>query len=114
MAKQILEVTVDVPEGWEWTGEYRCAFKGDGYLTLGRAFVWTSDFRSTNEYLILRLVEPVRESQFINLYKQDHPAYGCPRSTRESADRDAVPGRVGVLRIDYENSRPVSASIEEA
>lgn len=104
-----IEIEADVPDGWVGV-EYRPPKKGEWYLRQGGTCL--ADFHYSQPWLILRCVEPKKESQFINLYPQAHPAYGAPRSTRESADKDKTAGRVGVVRIDYENGHPVSVALE--
>ena len=57
MAKQT--ITVDVPDGWEATGEYRLVQNGEWYLRVdGGAGQWTYSVATTSNWPVLRRVEP--------------------------------------------------------
>lgn len=53
-----------IPKGYEPTGEYRKARRGDRILIEGKVEAWPTTSESENFYLILRKVEPVRESRY--------------------------------------------------
>lgn len=107
MAKQKIEVEVDIPSGFEATGKYRKPTAGEWYLYAGRADLAT--YTIGYPYLILRRVEPKRESRWrrvpeINDYVPSH--LYC---TKEDA---GINCNFTVERIDYENGVPVSATLE--
>ena len=83
MPKQKIQLELDVPEGFEATGEYRCRKPGETVLIDGGAY--TSDLSGFNaEFPILRKVEPKRHEQevWVNWY-----AYcAIPHSNRRSAE----------------------------
>jgi hypothetical protein len=112
MAKQVIHIAVDVPEGWEATGEWRKAVNGEYYIGWpGKEAQWLMGLESPVEVFILRKVEPVRESRWINLYGADSVTASV-FSDRDACDRHSSHTRKAVLRIDYENARPVSATVE--
>lgn len=100
MAKQRVEVEVDVPDGWQATGEFRSGvINGFDTSLIGR--------------LIIRKIEPVRESRWENLYALGS-CRGMRHINRSLADETAVEGRCAVIRIDYENNAPVNVALEPA
>lgn len=57
MAKQKIEIEVDIPDGYEATGELRKVESGDCFLSLGNPVqIWTGS-TSVQRYLILRKKE---------------------------------------------------------
>jgi hypothetical protein len=104
-----VEIEVDVPDGWELTGEFHRAFKGNGYLSTCGALIWTSDMPSSERYIILRKVEPVRESRWRRIPDKDSLAGCCLWSEKSMAIRFTGES---VERIDYENGKPVSVTLE--
>jgi hypothetical protein len=98
MAKQVIQIAVDVPEGFEISGDFVLRnVRMDGSAVDG--------------HIPLRKVEPVRESRWINLYGADSVTASV-FSDRDACDRHSSHTRKAVLRIDYENARPVSATVE--
>ena len=55
-----IELEVSIPDGYEATGEYRCANIGDICLTEVGAVYAANGFTSSR-YIILRKVEPVKK-----------------------------------------------------
>jgi hypothetical protein len=113
MMKQKIEIEVDVPEGFEAIA-FRRPLEGEWYEFQCRAHQAAYDFRH-DSHIILRKVEPVKESRWVNVYKP--PTHGClgawyVTSTREKADDIASGERLNVVRIDYENGVPVHVTLE--
>lgn len=102
--KQQVEIEVDVPEGWEVTGEFRLPRYGEHFLSAGIACRAAFNFQEAMS-IILRKVEPKRETRYTI----------CPRivSTYDTYERAAAdfPG-YRIERIDYENGHPVAVSLE--
>ena len=67
MPTQTTEITVDVPEGYELTGEYRYVNPCGWYMDdPGRVHMWMGHGRSAGSYLILRkLPDPEPEVPLI-------------------------------------------------
>jgi len=62
--------------------------------------------------LILRKIEPVRESRWMNVYPPvDHL---CQYNSRAQCRRSAAETAIGFIRIDYENGVPVHVALEPA
>lgn len=100
MAKQTIEV--DVPEGFAVSG---------GFVLRNVRM----DGSAIDGHIPLRKVEPVRESRWINAYRSNYTNEGAQRwVSRELAIANQGDTGAPLIRIDYENARPVSASIEEA
>ena len=97
--KRKIEIEVDVPDGLEPTGEFVNDLRPNGEpALLGR--------------LILRRVEPKRESRWVNMYRCDNHDELIIHMSRERADACAATHRKTVLRIDYENGKPVGVTLE--
>lgn len=105
--KRKVEIEVDVPEGMELTGEQRRT-KQYGPCELSP----TVD----GVLLILRKVEPKRESRWMNVYPpNDVNPKAQYHKTMEGAitsqgDRCPLP----LLRIDYEDGKPVRVELDPA
>jgi hypothetical protein len=119
MAKQRVEIEVDVPDGFEFTGEYRCITGGEWGLHAYEPKAFRCEFSepSTTRFLILRKVEPVRESKYAPLYFHSKGSFwvGEIVSSREHAIASAMSCSselVTILRLEFENARPVSATVE--
>lgn len=99
-----LEIEVpDPPAGWQYTGEYRQPAMNEPYEVDGEAVISEGE---CGQYLILRRREPVRESR----WGVAGTAFGY--SDRSEAV-DALSKRLPYLvRIDYEDGHPFSATIE--
>lgn len=104
MAKQTIEL--EVPDGWELTGEFRRAMSGEAILdnTPLRAVHVGLPMGTEGPRLILRKIEPVRESRWgwiccVNesLERARAMKYGCP-----------------VVRADYEDGKLVNVALEPA
>jgi predicted Zn-dependent protease with MMP-like domain len=114
MMKRKIEIEVDVPDGIDLEQYTPLAFGrcGDYPNDLLASFAGivcrTSDFNPDITGLILRKVELVKRSRFVNTYTLT----GYP--SRADADRGAAPNRLGVVRIDLENGVPVRATLEPA
>lgn len=107
MAKQRIEIDVDVPEGFEATGEFRCAVIGDFYIAWpGRAARWGMSSPSPAEVVILRKVEPVRESRWGWVC--------CVNTTLEQANSNRHLYSGPLVRADYEDGKIVSVALESA
>lgn len=103
--KRKVEVELDIPDDYEFV---RCgpARKGEPlFIRVGGQWEVQPASRDYPDgfYVILRKVGPVKESQWINVYGPcdiDH-------KTRADADNGACTSRLAVLRIDYEDGKPV-------
>lgn len=109
MAKQKVEIEVDVPVGFEAV-EYRACSEGDWYLGHGGAF--RSSGNTSAPWLILRKVEPKRETRWLNLYAPTSTATPIFQESIERCEHWATVHRAGILRVDFENDIPVSVSLE--
>jgi hypothetical protein len=107
MAKQRVEIDDSiVPAGYVVTGEYRRPFPDEPVLTTtGEArTIHANDQCGLSVYrIILRKVEPVRESRWGFAY--------APFKTREEYIA-AYPDAEIPVRVEFENARPVSATVE--
>jgi len=107
-----LEIEVpDPPAGWEYTGEFRQVHKGEHYVSwCGIAHEWEMTASSPAYVLILRRKEPVRESRWVNVYASTLAFF---YDSKEMANRygDSI-YRHGVIRLDYENNKLVSVTLE--
>jgi hypothetical protein len=114
MAKHEIEMPDEaIPDGWKLTGEYRQVNCYDDYMPLpGNVAEWLGDEPSDEAYLILRKVEPVRESQWMNIYPKGSNCGNCFHASREYAITSRAHQFALLVRIDYENGVPVSAHIE--
>lgn len=109
MSKQKIEIEAPLaPAGYEYTGELRrtvidewYAYEGEAHKSCGEA----------GEYLILRRVEPKKESWWQNLYAPGEMTAPMQRS-RNAADDTARPIRLAVARFYYENGHPVYVALE--
>lgn len=112
MSKQTIEI--EAPDGWELTGEYRRAMFHEHILHLCplRASQVGQPMGSESEFLILRKIEPKRESRWMNIYSVDSMT-GSVFSNRSDCDKYASHTRKAVVRIDYENGEPVSVALEQ-
>lgn len=116
MGKQKIEIEVDVPEGFEATGEHREPKDGDWYLLSdGRARLATWDYTHFKEgkYLILRRVEPKKESRWALLHKS--PGYwviGSFFEDRMYPASEATGPHRRLLRFDLEDDCIVSVALE--
>ena len=91
--KQKIEIEVDVPDEKELTGEFIpgvCHDMREGLI--GR--------------LILRSREPVRESRWVNVYRE------TSYETLEKSNVGSGSHRQGVIRLDYENNKLVAVTLE--
>lgn len=115
MAKQDFTITANIPDGWEPTGEYRCPRKGEWYLYFPHTALEARDTFIVERYVILRKIEPVRESRWINAYRCDYTNEGASRHRSRVVAKAAQGGiRVPLIRIDYENGVPVHVALEPA
>lgn len=72
MSKKTVKVSMELPElpeGYEYTGEYRAAGKGEYYL-VGDSDIetWTRDFPTGSEYPIIRKCEVWRDATAQDVY----------------------------------------------
>ena len=105
MSRQRIEIEVDVPEGFGATGEFRPPQRGEWFIAInGQLMEATESY--VDPRIILRRVEPKRESRWVNVYGPT-----CDHATKEAAAQ--VPSRVGCVRLNYENDKLVSVSLEE-
>ena len=97
MTKRTVQMTLDVPPGYEPTGEYRAPTTGEYFLTLHGVVGYGV---SPNEpRVILRKVESVKKSVFVNIYPCGAIS---PHKTRELADNVAASGRVECRELTFE------------
>lgn len=95
--KQKIEIEVDVPDGWEATGEFCPGVQyPDKPATLG--------------HLILRRVEPKRESRWVNVFEPEYDGYVSMHASKAWCRGGGK--ALGHIRIDYENGRPVNVALE--
>lgn len=101
--KQKIEIEVDVPDDME----IKCQGTRNDICP-----VFTPD-ECTGQLVcnvLLRRREPVRESRWINAYRD---CVSSTYSTRESVDRVAdEKARLGVIRLDYEDGKLVRVTLE--
>jgi hypothetical protein len=58
MAKTKIEFEVEIPEGYEWTGEFRKVLRGELYISNeGKVDKWDVSAQSNSRYTILRKAE---------------------------------------------------------
>lgn len=58
MAKTKIEFEVEIPEGYEWTGEFRKVLRGELYIcNEGKVDKWDVSAQSNSRYTILRKAE---------------------------------------------------------
>ncbi len=73
MSKKTVKVSMELPElpeGFEYTGEYRKVMSGDYYLDLrNKVSQWESDFVCTFEYPIIRKCEVWRDATAQDIYE---------------------------------------------
>lgn len=112
MKKQTIEitqparvVTLEFPEGFEATGEFRVPENDEWYIrdghTATRHPVYASTgYRLTDPRYILRKIEPEIRTGWINAY----PERICDTifTTKSDADSYANPRRVACVEIKYE------------
>jgi hypothetical protein len=105
--RQKVEIEVDpAPAGYRYTGEYRRVAPGEHYAYEGESH---KCYGERGCYLILEKLEPKRESRWANLYQ--HRSGMLCRSRDECTD--ALSGeRVSIIRIDYEDGKPVAVTLE--
>lgn len=118
MPKQTIEVIVDVPDGWEATGEYRPVCPGENYAAYpGVAAMWCSVPRSADPLIILRRKEPVRESRWRFVpTMHGSPCYSYLYPTLVDARKALGCNHNGVYthieRLDFENNKLVAVTLE--
>lgn len=104
-----VEIEVDVPDGWRVVG-YRQVKAYDYFMCLpGSISQWLSEVESDDAYLILEKVEPKRESRWANLY---HHTSGMLCRSRDECTNVLSGERVSLIRIDYEDGKPVAVTLE--
>lgn len=118
MAKQKVEIEVDVPEGWEFTGANprREDRSNHGVHDTENGGRCVDSWMEVKPCLILRKVEPKRETRWWNLYPEGRP-YAIGRNyyhSRGQADSESASGRISVLRMELENDIPVHVELEPA
>ena len=96
MSKQT--IYLEVPAGYEFTGEFRPVKKGELYLTddVQRCFTHISSPR-----LILRKNESERRIGWINIYDRENGP-DCVHGTKEEADLYTHCSRIACVRVTYE------------
>lgn len=113
MSKQTISIDVDVPEeGYELVGWSRPK-KGEPLIDVTGQSVIIADRDYDEPRLILRRIEPKRESRWRNLYLIGSMAGDMWHESRKDADCRAMRNREAVERVDYENGRPVSVALEQ-
>lgn len=114
MAKERVEIEVDVPEGYEAIA-FRAPLPGEKWLSPRGHVLWDTPLTQPriNARLILRKIEPARESRWENLYPLGS-CRGMRHIERSLADETATAGRCAIIRIDYENNVPVNVALEPA
>ena len=115
MAKQRIEIEVDVPEGWVFTGEYRHVQPNDHYMPEpSSAACWLADDPTDDAYLILRRVEPVRESWWRRVPNPGSDGRCYLYDSLQAANMVRIIPGERIERIDYENGVPVHVALEPA
>lgn len=112
MAKQDFTITANIPDGWEPTGEYRCPREDEWYLYFPHCALQAGANFLVEQFLILRKIEPVRESWWMNVYPPVDQL--CQYDSRAQCTRSAAETAIGIIRIDYENGVPVHVALEPA
>lgn len=107
--KRKVEVELDIPDDYEFV---RCgpARKGEPlFVRVGGQWEVQPASRDYPDgfYVILRKVDPVAHVRWLNIYPPTAGAFGAPKNSREESDRCAGRLRLAVLRIDYEDGKPV-------
>lgn len=118
MARQDFTITANIPEGWEPTGEYRCPREGEWYLYFPHCALQAKATFIFEQFLILRKIEPVRESRWRNVYPKDHSTYAYYYKSYELA-RSSMPSQAKaeggrIERVDFENGKIVHVALEPA
>lgn len=112
--KKRIEIEVDVPEGFEATGEWKAPVKGQWFLDTAaepvHAIKANADYTCCR--LILRKVEPKRETRWLNLYGPHNTATAILQKTRAISDKWATVERTGVARVEFEDDRVVGLHLE--
>lgn len=113
MSKQEITITVDLPDGWEATGEFRNPAEGEAFISSsGELVPFSNTGFSCSPRLILRRVEPKKESRWINIYSPTNADIGLPRESIAECNHARANTVVGTIRVDYENDTPVSVTLE--
>lgn len=103
-----IEIEADVPDGWVGV-EYLPPKKGEWYLRHDGPCL--ADFNYEEPWLILRRVEPKRESRWCAIPED---TFGVCYVTREAAAAAVVQvgRRLVIERRDYEDGKLVSVTLE--
>jgi hypothetical protein len=101
MAKQVIQIEVDVPEGFS-LGRNEVLDRQAPYI--GGKYDYLLGVTFTK-------VEPVRESRWLNIHGKD--SIGHMRSDKSKCDFHEHPaGRAGLIRLEFAGDDLVSATVE--